>query len=171
MANSVASLWRAVTVTTCYSQITHPPDLKEQVIPYLDVFTGMLAVPAFSYSHTPTYTKFNRLHRAVSSIGISVLSLAVLSIFCKIIFWACQVNVVSQPRNLEPLLSLLKKQNSWFSGSEDTGDVIKMTATMGPACFICQCFYKCDSNWECGKQCTTLELHFPFLTTSFLPWS
>lgn len=56
VANSVAGLWRAVTATVCYSQITHPSDLKEQVIRYLDVFTAILAVTAFSYSHIPTHT-------------------------------------------------------------------------------------------------------------------
>lgn len=112
VANGVVSLWKAVIATTCYSQITHPSDLKEHVIRYLNVFTGILAVTASFYSHMPTYTEFNRLHGAVSSIGISVLSLAQLSIFCKIIFLACQVRVVSQLHYLEALLSLLEKQNA-----------------------------------------------------------
>lgn len=66
-ANSVASgvsLWRAVIITTCYSQITHSSDLKEQVIGYLNVFTGILAGTAFSYSHAPTYTELSRLQGA-----------------------------------------------------------------------------------------------------------
>lgn len=106
VASSVVILCRAVIVTTCYSQITHPSDLKEQVIRYLNVFTGILAVTAFFYSHMPTCTEFNRLHRAGSSIGISVLLLAELSIFYKIMFLACQVRVVSQPDYLESILPL-----------------------------------------------------------------
>lgn len=70
VASRVVTLWRAVIVTTCYSQITHSSDLKEQVIRYLNVFTGILAVTAFFYSHIPTYAGFNRLHRAGSSTGV-----------------------------------------------------------------------------------------------------
>lgn len=105
VVSSVVILWRAVIVT-CYSQITHSSDLKEQVIWYLNVFTGILAVTAFFYSHMPTCTEFNRLHRAGSSIGISVLLLAELSVFYKIMFLACQVLVVSQPDYLESILPL-----------------------------------------------------------------
>lgn len=52
VASSVVILCRAVNVTTCYSQITHSSDLKEQVIWYLNVFTGILAVTAFFSIHT-----------------------------------------------------------------------------------------------------------------------
>lgn len=64
VASGVVSLWRAVIITTCYSQITHSSDLKEQVIGYLNVFTGILAGTAFSYSHAPTYTELSRLQGA-----------------------------------------------------------------------------------------------------------
>lgn len=130
----------AVIATTCYSQITRPLDLKEHVIGYLNVFTGILAVTASFYSHMPTYTEFNRLHGAVSSIGISVPSLAPWSIFCKIIFLACQVRVVSQLHYLEALLSLLKKQNP---GSEDTGKYLafKMTANAAQRVLLFSVFY------------------------------
>lgn len=116
VASSVASLWRAAIIT-CYSQITHPSDVKEQVIWYLNVFTGVLAGTASSYPHIPTDTESNRLHRAVHSVGIRVLSLEKLSIFCKVISLACQVRAASQLHYLELLLSLLKNakfMNLWF---------------------------------------------------------
>lgn len=70
-AGSVISLWKAVIVTTCYSPITHPSDLKEQVIRHLNVFTEILAVTASSYSHKPPHAELNRLNRAPSSAGSS----------------------------------------------------------------------------------------------------
>lgn len=71
VANGVVSLWRAVIATTCYSQITRPLDLKEHVIRYLNVFTGILAVTASFSSHMPTYTEFNRLRGAGVQLALA----------------------------------------------------------------------------------------------------
>lgn len=149
VANGVVSLGRAVIATTCYSQITRPLDLKEHVIRYLNVFTGILAVTASFYSHMPTYTEFNRLRGAGSSAGISVLSLVSWSIFRKIIFLASRVHVVSRLHYLAALLSLLKKQNP---GSEDTGKYLafRMIASAS-RCVLFFSVYSYESKHECGK--------------------
>lgn len=110
--NSVASSVISSNFNMLFPNITHPSDLKEQVIRYLNVFTQILAVTAFFNSHIPTFTEFNRFHRAANSVGISILSLAELNMFCKIMFLEYQVCMVSQSDCLEVLLSLPKKQNS-----------------------------------------------------------
>lgn len=74
-----------VMVEAHSSQITHPPDLKEQVVRYLAVFTGMLAGTAFFCSRVPTRAQLNRLQGAASSTGIRALSLAKSSVFCTVI--------------------------------------------------------------------------------------
>lgn len=151
VANGVVTLWRTVIATTCYSQITRPLDLKEHVIRYLNVFTGILAVTASFHSHMPTYAEFNRLHGAGSSTGISVLSLAPWSIFRKIIFLAHQVHVVSRLHYLEALLSPRKKQNP---GSEDTGKYLALRMIVTASwCVLFFSVYSYDSKPECNKSC------------------
>lgn len=93
-----------------YSQSTRT-HLKEQATRYLNVFTGILAGTAFSRSHVPTHAERNRLQGAGSSTGSGPLPLAKSSRFCKVIFLAGQVRVVSRLHYLEALLSLAKKQD------------------------------------------------------------
>lgn len=120
-----------VTVEAHSSQITHPPDLKEQDVRYLAVFTGMLAGTAFFCSRVPTRAQLNRLQGAASSTGICALSLAKSSVFCTVILLARQVRGVSQLHCSEALLSLVEKQDPRVSASEDKGKYLafRMTAS------------------------------------------
>lgn len=56
------------------------------------VVTGMLAATGCSCSHAPTCPELSRLQGAARSSRVAVLSPAALSIFCNIMFLACQVH-------------------------------------------------------------------------------